>query len=278
MQAWRRLTANPDFRTVAGVVNEQAVKNGGGRAADPRREDEQIICGLRCCEAVFRRRPMDIARIFLRLDREARVGHMLRWAAAKRRTWRELDDEHLRRVTGSVHHDGIAMAVRSLRCSAFDIEAARRKTWIALDQIENPHNVGAIVRTGAFFGLGGVLLGGVEPGTRVNGALIRLAEGGAEMMDLCGCGALPPRLAALNEAGVPVYGFEPDGEPFPGETALPRRCVLVFANEQAGIAPESRRFCTKILSVEGTGHIGSLNVSVTVGIVLAEWRRRNPPK
>ena len=199
---------------------------------------------------------------------------MLKWAAGKRLAYRELDDEHLGRVTESTHHEGVAMTVRPLRCMEFQpASVAGKGLLVAMDQVDNPHNIGAIVRTCAFFGVGGVLMGGVPSGSRASSALMRMAEGGAEMLDLYGVASLQAPLTALREKGVPVFGFETDGEDISKQVNLPRTGVLVFGNEQAGISSAVRKLCSRMLAIRGQGGVGSLNVSVTVGIALSQWMR-----
>ena len=242
------------------------------------REDfEQVICGLRACEAVFERRAAAILRVYYRHDRLAQVSPILRWVAERRLPYHELDEEQLVRLTESTHHEGFAMAVRPLRCVSWqEAAAANPRAWVALDRVENPHNAGAIIRTCAFFGVEAALLGGLSPTTRLSTAFLRMAEGGAEWLHIAGCTHVPEVLLGLRHRGVTAIGFETDGKPFPPDEPLPSPLIFVFGNEQAGLSPLARRHCAAVYRIPGRGHVASLNVSVTAGIVLAEWARRTP--
>ena len=248
------------------------------------KDREQVLYGVKACQAVYEQRPDDILRIYYRAERRRELGSMLKWAAARRITYRELDEAAMRRVAGTIHHEGLAMAVNPLRYGVFgasdsgasDSGAVRStpdRSWVALDGVENPYNLGAIVRSCAFFGVPVILAGGAIPGEKVNGAAIRAAEGGAEWVDLIGCQNLADALAAVRVLGLTPIGLESDAPRVFGADPLPRPVVLVAGHEQAGLSPEVRNECDAIYAIPGEGGVGSLNVSVSVGIALAELFR-----
>ena len=248
------------------------------------KDREQVLYGVKACQAVYEQRPDDILRIYYRAERRRELGSMLKWAAARRIPYRELDEAAMRRVAGTIHHEGLAMAVNPLRYGVFgasdsgasDSGAVRStpdRSWVALDGVENPYNLGAIVRSCAFFGVPVILAGGAIPGEKVNGAAIRAAEGGAEWVDLIGCQNLADALAAVRVLGLTPIGLEADAPRVFGANPLPRPVVLVAGHEQAGLSPEVRNECDGIYAIPGEGGVGSLNVSVSVGIALAELFR-----
>ena len=148
----------------------------------------QTIHGIKACLALFDHRPHDIQRIFYRGQVAKQLGVMLRWAASQAIVYRELDEEGMRRVAKSAHHEGLVLVTQPLSYGSLDAtledmeEAGGRglpsagglvqsQRWIALDGVENPHNLGAILRTAAFFGLDGLLAGGAAPQSKVNSAI-----------------------------------------------------------------------------------------------------------
>lgn len=243
--------------------------------------DTQTIHGLKACLAVYDHRPHDILRIFYRPHVAPQLGAMLRWAAGRRIVYRELDEEAMRRVAKSAHHEGLALVTQPLRYQTLDLaDAPLSARWVALDGVENPHNLGAILRSAAFFGVEGLLAGGVAPEARVNSAALRVAEGGAEYVRLCAAAELAPALEALGEKGWRVIGLETDAPPLPtgGSTAPP--WVLVVGHEQQGLSPPVRRVCGAVHAIPAGGGLGSLNVSVAAGVALS-WlagpHRDKPP-
>ena len=239
---------------------------------------EQIYYGKKACLALLENRPDEVIRLYHSAAHRQQLGGVFSWMAAKRLTYREVDEESLVKIAKSTHHEGIAVAAAPLLYRELNPDAARRAAsgknlWLALDGVENPHNLGAIVRSAAFFGVGGVLLGGVDPGSRVNAAVSRVSEGGAEMVPLYAFNNLADGIGLLKTAGFRAIGLETDvEEPFTkvvarGECNGPT--VLVLGNEAEGLSRATRTACTRLCVLEGSGELNSLNVSVTAAVALA---------
>jgi TrmH RNA methyltransferase len=229
----------------------------------------QAVCGLEACLALFRRRPDAIVRIHYRADRLDVLRPLLAWAARERLPYRELDDEGLLRVGESAHHGGVVIVAQPLRFAPPVPERpAAHGRWMALDGVENPHNLGAILRTCAFFGLDGVLAGGVQPDAVVSAATLRVAEGGAEHLALCAAPDLAPALAELARRGFEVIGLETDAPRTLGALAPREPWLLAVGHERDGLSPAVRAVCTQLCRIDGVGNLGSLNVSVSAGVAL----------
>jgi len=236
------------------------------------------VYGVKAALALIERRPGDVLRLHYRADRRAQLKGVLAWAASKRLPYRELDEESLKKVAGGVHHEGLVVIAKPLRYGSFRAESAeaadgrelrgRKPLWVAVDGVENPHNLGAILRSCAFFGADGVLVGGAAAGDKVNQAAIRIAEGGAEYVRLAGEGDLAGLLAALVQQGWAVLGLETGGSPLPRQRPA-RPVLLVLGHEREGLRPEIRRACSSVHRISGSGTLASLNVSVAAGVALA---------
>lgn len=248
---------------------------------DPTSGREQTVYGRKSCWAVFTHRPEDILRVFHGQERRQELAALLKWAAAVRIPYRELDEEGLRRVSGATHHEGLVMAVRPLDYAADPGGLPEAdEIWMALDRVDNPYNLGAILRTCAFFGVGTVLVGGAAPGSKVNGAVLRAAEGGAESLRLVACPApagLAPLLRDLALRGVTVVGLESDAPLALGSRPLGRPAVLVVGHEQEGLSADVRAACSLVCAIPGRGEVSSLNVSVSAGIALADLLAEDAP-
>jgi TrmH RNA methyltransferase len=139
---------------------------------------------------------------------------------------------------------------------------------LALDQVDNPHNIGALLRSAAYFGAAGLLVAHAEART-LGTAAIRIAEGGAEYVPVCFVRELCTALDQLVSAGATLVGADVhDGEPLP-KAKLAKKTVLVVGNERSGLSTAVQKRCTQRVRIEGRGHIESLNVSVAAGILLA---------
>ena len=233
-------------------------------------EDLQTIFGRKACMAVFRHRPQDIRRVFYRREGAGALGEMLKWAAANKRVYREVPEDELGKLAKSNHHEGLVIVADSMRYEEPTAAlAASPGQWMALDRVENPHNLGAILRTAAFFGLQGVLVGGVSPGEKVNGAALRVAQGGAEGLTLCATPSLSATLRTLSGQGWQVLGLETGGQPIPSVLPLPSPWMLVAGHEGEGLSSDTKTACGALIEIQGAGSVGSLNVSVAVGVALA---------
>jgi TrmH RNA methyltransferase len=247
--------------------------------------DEQAVYGVKAALAVLERRPEDVLRIHYRADRRAQLKGVLSWAAGRRLPYRELDEESLRKVAGGTHHEGLVVIARPLRYAPFDkaafgsaaqaaappsgsAAAAGRPVWLALDGVENPHNLGAILRSAAFFGAEGVLVGGAAPGDKVNAAAVRVAEGGADYVRVAAAEDLAAALSGRAMQGWQVLGLETDGSPLP-RLRHAHPILLVLGQEREGLRPAIRAACSAVHRIPGSGPLASLNVSVAAGVALA---------
>jgi TrmH RNA methyltransferase len=237
-------------------------------------KQEQVVYGVQACLALHARRPGDIVRIFHSPGRAKQLAPLLRWAASRRVVYRQLDAEGMARAAGSPHHEGVVIVARPLTFRAMqprDAEAA--STWVLLDNVSNPHNLGAILRTCGFFGVEAVIAGGVEPGSKVNAAAQRVSQGGAEAVRLFAAPMLPKAAGWLRRAGVTLIGLESDAPAALEAVPMPWPCALVLGHEQTGLSPAIRQRCDRLAAIRGRGGVGSLNVSVAAGLAIAAMLR-----
>ena len=244
-----------------------------------RGEEEQKICGFHACQGVFERRPDDIIRIYLTDDRTRHVSAMLKWCAANRRAYNVVAAENLERLSGSSHHEGIMILARKpmgLDDSAL-VRGVRDQSltgpFLYLDGLQNPHNLGALLRTAAHFGVSAIL-GSAGDLPEVSAATSRVAEGGAEHVAVIGLHQPAQTLAALQESGFVVLATSShQGRPIYKET-LTRKTVFVLGGEQNGVSGELLQSANRCLLIPGTDRVESLNVSVAGAVLLSELYRQ----
>ncbi|MCB9541735.1 MAG: RNA methyltransferase [Myxococcales bacterium] len=232
--------------------------------------DEAVIFGLRAALAVAARRPHAIRRAFHDKKRRRDVAPLLQATAAERRPYREVDDAELARITGTVHHEGVAVVCDPLPLLTPETLLAGLPddgVCLALDGVDNPHNHGAILRSAAWFGIGGVLLG--TPADTLNPAAIRVAQGGAEVTPIAAAADLPRALTRYRDRGLAIVGADHNAQTALFDRPLPRPLCLVLGNEATGLSPAVRKLCTATVRIPGAAGVESLNVSVSAGILLA---------
>jgi TrmH RNA methyltransferase len=232
--------------------------------------EPDVICGLNAVAALMERRPDDALRLFYTETRKVDAGPFASLFARARRPYRLVEPDALETIAGTAHHGGIAVVAkpRAVPIWRFDAPHPAGPVLLVLDGIGNPHNLGAIVRSAAFFGVRALLLGEGAGNAMPSNAAYRVAEGGFEYLDLYRSRDLPAALAAMTPHRRTVAAtLAPDAVPV---EALPqdRPIALVLGNEERGISAAVRRACRRAVRIEGPGAVQSLNVAQAAAILL----------
>ena len=245
--------------------------------ATPRGPREQRLYGLNACLAMFARRPGDLRKVWLLESRIHRLKDVLAYCVQNRIGYTVVGDEDLQKLAASSHHEGVvfgAMPAPELSLSGWLRElppGPQVALW--LDGVGNPHNLGAILRSAAHFGVAGLLLP-KDSSLALSGAAARVAEGGAEVVPLVRLGRADNSLAQLTSAGFVAAATVVRGGETLHAVALPERLLLVMGAEQTGVDPVLADAATLRLAIPGTGAVESLNVASATSVFLAEWWRQ----
>jgi TrmH RNA methyltransferase len=244
----------------------------GNRHKRPAGATEKVY-GLAAALAVLRSRPEQVVNIAHTASARRALGPALSEAARRKIAYREVGDEELARMAGGVHHEGVCLLVRE-RAAVTLAELARRAEpaglLVALDHVENPHNVGAVLRSAAYFGAPGMLIADAER-PLLTAAATRVAEGGAELVGVARVAALGPALSELRALGFVVVGADAAAEVALPALRWPKRVVLVLGSEDQGLSLAVKKICDQLVRIDGSGAIESLNVSVAAGVLFASY-------
>ena len=232
---------------------------------------------MNAIKALFAHRPHALRKLYLAEARIPQVQPMLKWCVANRVGYRVCDEADLRKLAASSHHEGmVAEVLRE--------EEASLTTWLQdlppgpqcalwLDGVGNPHNLGAILRSSAHFGVAAILLP-KHSTLGLSGAAMRVAEGGAEAVSMVRLGRDDNAIAQLHGAGFKLAATVVRGGADLFATALPERLVYVLGAEGEGMANELAKACDLLVSIPGSGRVESLNVAAATAVMLAQWARR----
>ncbi|MFT3766572.1 MAG: RNA methyltransferase [Minicystis sp.] len=238
----------------------------------------EIVYGLRAGLAVLARRRDDILRVGYGRDAHRDVADLQRWAASRRVPCDELPDSDLERLAQSTHHEGLVIAARPRRWTSpaelADALLRNSGAAVALDRVRNPYNIGAILRSAAFFGVDAALLGAPAPHPALAPDAVRVAEGGAEHLALTRTTDLADTLARLRARGVRVVGADGAAPSRAIGFSFARPAILVLGHEREGMSDRVRAQCDAIVAIPGTGAVESLNVAVAAGVLIAELMRK----
>ena len=200
---------------------------------------------------------------------------LLAHCATNRLGFQVVDDDSLRKLSGGIHHEGIVILAREparLGAGALvDRAAAKdfRGPILWLDGVQNPHNLGSILRSAAHFGCGTVV-GEAANLPALSAATLRVAEGGAECVSLFAVEDALPLLRDLRKGAWRIVSTTSrTGTPL-AAAGLSRRDILVLGSEGEGVSARIARIADLQVRIPGSGAVQSLNVAVACGIVLAE--------
>ncbi|ELY4722877.1 tRNA/rRNA methyltransferase [Cronobacter sp. 153480017-3] len=240
------------------------------------RAEETRVYGENACQALFQSRPESIVRAWFIQSVTPRFKEALRWMAANRKAYHVVDDAELTKASGTEHHGGVCFLIKKRSGASVDhwlSKAGDEDCVLALEDVGNPHNLGAIVRSCAHFGVKGVVV--QDASLLESGAAVRTAEGGAEHVEPITGDSFSDALAQFRAAGYAIVTTSSHkGTPL-FKATLPKKMVLVLGQESEGISEATQANADLSLSIDGTGNVESLNVSVATGVLLAEWWRQN---
>lgn len=176
-----------------------------------------------------------------------------------------------RQSEGAVHQGVVAVGVSHDYAGLNDV--LNSDLLVVLDGVEDPHNLGAIVRTAYAAGAGAVLI----PERRAAGlteTVAKAAAGALEHLPVVRVGNVNRTLEELKAKGFWIYGLDERGTALHTAIDYATPTAFVLGGEGHGLHQRTREHCDFLVRIPMAGAIASLNVSVAAGVVLFEWRRR----
>ena len=183
----------------------------------------------------------------------------------------------LDRAAGSAAHQGVVAFGAAERYASLEQTTAGRGLHVVLDGIEDPHNLGAIVRTAHAAGAAAVVI----PERRAAGlteTVARTSAGALAYLPIVRVTNISRALEELKERGYWIYGLDERGDQTYERVEFTAPTAIVLGGEGRGLHQTVARHCDALVSIPmaagPTRGVASLNVSVAAGVVLFEWRRR----
>jgi 23S rRNA (guanosine2251-2'-O)-methyltransferase len=232
------------------------------------------IYGINPVLEALRAKRVTAIRVSPRADE--RVSAIVRLAEEQGIPVRRANANELDRFARGGAHQGVVADARDM--AAWTIEdfvagAAGVPLIVVLDQIEDPHNVGAILRTADAAGVDGVVRQS-RHAAALDGAAAKVSAGAVAHVKIAEVVNISRALEALKEAGVWTVGLAADAEKRYDEIDFTVPTAVVVGAEGAGLRRLVRERCDWVASIPMRGHVESLNVSVAAGIVLFEAVRQ----
>lgn len=187
------------------------------------------------------------------------------------------EDLNQRLPAGSVHQ-GVALLAAPLEEPALEDLLARcgdHALILALDQVTDPHNVGAILRSAAAFGAAGVIVTD-RHAPADTGVLAKAASGALEVVPLMRAINLARTLDQLKDAGFWRYGLDEGGDAKINDLDLRGRTCIVLGAEGEGLRRLTSEKCDRLVTIPTSAALAALNVSNAAAVAAYEWARQRP--
>jgi len=235
---------------------------------------ELAVCGLNAVIAVAEYHPEQINRLFFREERLKQFTGICKKLAERKRPYKICEDEELEKICKSTHHQGVVAMILLPEMSPMSQEDLKEwsrdgKTGIVLDSVGNDHNLGAMIRSAAFFDVKYVVISEKDSEARLTTGAYRVAEGGMEHVTVR---SVRNTAAFLSDASKSLITIGTDTRARQRIENLQRivqekkkdgksGIALVVGNEEIGLPEDVKGACSVLVRIPGTGLMDSLNVA-----------------
>jgi len=198
------------------------------------------------------------------------VTDLLNLASSTRIPVRFVDRREIEKESGGAVHQGVAINYEGPKSFTMEeflekYRANERVTVAVLAEIEDPRNLGAIIRSCEIFGVCGIILTS-KRSAPLNDAAFKASSGAIAHVDIVKVTNLNNALKELKEAGFWVYGFSLQAEKYLDETVLDKRSAIVLGSEGEGMRRLVSENCDFLLKIRQSGKLDSLNVSIAAAV------------
>jgi 23S rRNA (guanosine2251-2'-O)-methyltransferase len=244
------------------------------------------VYGIHSLRALLQRSPGRVRHLWLSRSRQDdRVQSIETLAEQAGIAIERVEPARLQGLVGDAVHQGVVAEIEPLKAWREDdlyaaLESAQSPLLLALDGVQDPHNLGACLRTADACGVLALIIP-KDRAASLNATARKVAAGAAESTPVVAVTNLSRTLGLLKEAGVWIAGADAAAPKPAAAVDLTGSCCLVLGAEGAGLRELTRRHCDWLVSLPSLGAVESLNVSVATGMLLYEALRQRqtlPPR
>lgn len=249
-------------------------------------KNELAVCGFAAVKTLEKVNWQRITRLYFSEERAPLFGGLCKKLAAAKKPYNKVKNlEELERLCGSVHHQGVVAMIEEPQIPALNTDISA--TWVKngesavlLDRIGNANNLGAIVRSAAFFGIKNIVIPLDEAQSSITTSSYRVAEGGMEFVNIYSIKSIPALLKDMKGKMIRV-GTSLEAKKTIGD--LKNICkgkpsILILGNEESGISDDVKNNCDELVIIPFAGMkksnsapvVDSLNVAQAASIIMYE--------
>lgn len=237
--------------------------------------NEWGLYGRAAVAAAFKKRPNDVIKVFLEEKHKKQFKHLLDHCRRQKLAYKFVSEGELSNITKSNHHEGIYLITKAkpiyndqalIKTSSKKDESA----FVFLDNVANPHNIGAIIRSAAHFGIRNIVVE-KKHFNSIPPSLARVAEGGLEYVEIFSVNDLKKCALDLQKANYKIFATSSHSSKPLSEVDLPQKSVILLGNEVQGLSAPLIKCADTNIAIPGTGQVESLNVAQAASILFAKW-------
>ncbi|MBE9568178.1 MAG: 23S rRNA (guanosine(2251)-2'-O)-methyltransferase RlmB [Proteobacteria bacterium] len=241
------------------------------------KKSTDIIYGIHAVEAALRKHPENVLQVFVQQNRnDNRIKKILDIAKNSGVSLQSISNDKLKDKCPKARHQGVVAEIRRNDSDAVTLEDVLEKDSVlllVLDEVQDPHNIGACLRTADATGVDAVIVS--KNRSPALGPVIRnVASGAAETVPYIMVPNLARALDKIKDSDVWVIGTSGDGAHNIYESKASKRLALVMGSEGKGMRRLTREACDELVSIPMQGSVESLNISVATAVCLYEIRRQ----
>jgi len=240
-----------------------------------KKNEEMKVYGKHACLKIFEQRPQTIVRAYITQESLFEFKAILKYCSDQKLAYHIVTKDELNAISKATHHENIILIVKTPPKITIEemLKSAGRNIILALEEVENPHNLGAILRTAAHFGVHGVCYQAKVPVAQ-SGAAMRTSEGGSEFVQTLHLEEWDAFLKTAKQLNYQIFATSGhEGESL-FEVKFPEKTIIFLGAEGEGLSKKILKKIQHVLKIPGTGNVESLNVSNANTAILTEWYRQ----
>lgn len=209
-----------------------------------------------------------------------KINHIFKIARSSKIPITKIDSRKINKISGKNNHQGVLALISPIKTLDIDqllqiVKKDKKFPYIVLlDRINDPHNMGAIIRSSEVFGASGIIYPARES-VPITETVVKASAGAVFHIPICKSENLVKTIQLLKENDFWIYGSSADATTKLRETDFKRKCAVIVGSEEKGIRPLITKNCDILFGIPQIGKTESLNASVAAGIIFAEIAHQN---
>lgn len=241
------------------------------------KKSHELIYGIHAVESALRNQSENVLQVFVQQGRnDNRIKKILDIAKNSGVSLQTISNDKLKEKCPKARHQGVVAEIRTSKTNAVTLDEILEKETVLLlilDEVQDPHNIGACLRTADAIGVDAVVVS-KNRSPALTPVIRNVASGAAETVPYIMVSNIARALDKIKDSNVWVMGTSGDADQTIYDSSVNNRLALVMGSEGKGMRRLTREACDELISIPMQGSVESLNISVATAVCLYEIRRQ----